>query len=198
MRVIQVKCPSCKNPIQMKVRDRLFYCENCRTLHIRDGEVQLVDYEIGDFAKGAPLDNRVYVPFWRLYCNFVINHISSSGGTAFKLSNWVRGGPQQNSGDIFVFVPAGEFDPGTFRRLATMMTANPPRYDSRLDFGNVPRLPASVRKVEAAELADFIVVTMEAEKPGVLQDLDYSLTVRDARIVYLPFFTSASGLVPGF
>jgi hypothetical protein len=39
---------------------------------------------------------------------------------------------------------------------------------------------------------------MEAEKPGVLQDLDYNLTVRDARIVYLPFFTSASGLVPGF
>ncbi|MDD1771257.1 MAG: hypothetical protein LUO79_09265 [Methanomassiliicoccales archaeon] len=196
MKVVQVTCPSCHNPIQMKTKDQLFLCSNCGTLHVRDGGITVVDYEIADFAKGAQLENRIYVPFWRVYCSFVINHAQTSGGTMFKLANWARGG-DKGTGDIFVFVPASDFDPATFRRLATTMTVNPPRYSTRMNFGDVSRLPAAVRKEEASELADFIVVTMEAEKPGVLQELDYSLTVKDSRIVFLPFVSSSQGLVPG-
>ena len=46
-------------------------------------------------------------------------------------------------------------------------------------------------------MAHFVVITIEAEKPGTLQDLDYSLQVNDARAVYLPFLTSQQGLVLG-
>ncbi len=196
MKVVQVTCPSCRQPIQMKTKDLLFLCSNCGTLHVRNGGVNVIDYEVAEFARGVDMQNRVYVPFWRVYCSFVINHAQTSGGTAFKLANWLRG-QEQGTGDIFVFVPASDFDPATFRRLATTMTANPPRYATRMSFGDVSRLPASVSREQAGELADFIVVTMEAEKPGVLQELDYSLTVKDSRIVYLPFISSQNGLVPG-
>ncbi len=180
----------------MKTKDQLFLCSNCGTLHVRDGGISVIDYEIADFARGAQLENRVYVPFWRVYCGFVVNHLQTSGGTMFKLSNWMKGA-EQGAGDIFVFVPASDFDPATFRRLATTMTGNPPRYATRMNFGDVSRLPATIGKEEAGELADFIVVTMEAEKPGVLQELDYTLTVKDARVVYLPFVSSPAGLAPG-
>lgn len=196
MKVVQVNCPSCHNPIQMKAKDQLFLCSNCGTLHVRNGGITVIDYEIADFAKGAQLENRIYVPFWRMYCSFVINRAQTSGGTMFKLANWARGG-EKGSGDVFVFVPASDFDPATFRRLATMITESPPRYATRMNFGDVSRLPAAVKKEEAVELADFILVTMEAEKPGVLQELDYSLTVKDSRIVFLPFVSSSAGLVPG-
>jgi hypothetical protein len=196
MKVVQVTCPNCRQPIQMKTKDLLFLCSNCGTLHVRDGGINVIDYEIAEFAKGADMQNRIYVPFWRVYCNFVINHVQTSGGTVFKLSNWLHG-TGQDSGDIFIFVPASDFDPTTFRRLATTMTANPPRYASRMNFGDVSRLPATISKEQAGELADFIVVTMEADKPGVLQELDYSLTVKDSRIVYLPFLSSPNGLVAG-
>ncbi len=53
-------------------------------------------------------------------------------------------------------------------------------------------------KEEAMRMADFVIVTMEAERPGTLQTLDYSLQVHDARLVYLPFVRGASGLTPGF
>jgi hypothetical protein len=53
-----------------------------------------------------------------------------------------------------------------------------------------------ISKQEAAELADFVVVTMEAEQPGVLQKLDYTLTVNDTKLVYLPFVRAAQGLTP--
>jgi hypothetical protein len=67
-----------------------------------------------------------------------------------------------------------------------------------MDFGLVPRLPTVVKQEEAMEMADFVVVTIEAEKPGVLQDLDYTLTVHDAKLVYLPFVSTPQGLVPAF
>jgi hypothetical protein len=180
----------------MKAKDQLFLCSNCGTLHVREGGVTVIDYEIADFAKGAQLESRVYVPFWRVYCDFVINHVKTSGGTMFKLANWTRG-EEKSSGEIFVFFPASEFDPSTFSRLATTFTANPPKYSTRLNFEDVPRLPAMVNKEEVNDLADFILVTMEAEKPGVLQELDYTLTVKDSMIVFLPFVSSSSGLSPG-
>jgi hypothetical protein len=196
MKVIQVRCPNCNNPIFSKQKDLLFHCERCGTLHVRDGGINVLDYEIADFSKAAPIQGRTYVPFWRMYANFTILHMDSTGGTTFKLSNWIKGG-KGDSGEIFIFVPAPDFDPATFKYLATTFTADWPKYATRLDFGGVPRLPAYLSKEEAMKLANFVVITLEAEKPGVLQQLDYNLEIKDARIVYLPFNSTAGGLRPG-
>jgi hypothetical protein len=53
-----------------------------------------------------------------------------------------------------------------------------------------------VTKEEANKLANFVVITIEAEKPGVLQNLEYSLEIKDARIIYLPFNSTPGGLRP--
>jgi hypothetical protein len=197
MKVVQVKCPKCGVPIQSKQKDMLFHCQQCGILHVRNGGVTFVDYEIADFSRQAPREGRTYVPFWRMYSHFTILHLDSKGGTTFKLSNWVKGG-KGDSGEMFVFVPAPDFDPPTFKRLATLLTMDWPKYSTRLDFAGVPRLPAAIKREEAERLAHFVVITMEAEKPGILQDLEYSLEIKDARIVYLPFIASANGLMPSF
>jgi hypothetical protein len=192
--VIQVKCPNCNAPIFSKERDRLFYCAQCNTLHVRDGGVLPLDFEIAEFGQTAPQGERVYMPFWRLYSTFIIRSKSVEGGTIFRLSQWLNG--DTNSGNMFVFIPATDLEPGSFKTLATQFTASPPRYATRLNFGNVRRMPASVSKEEATELADFVVVTMEAEQPGTLQRLDYSLKVNDAKIAYLPFVMTPTGMYP--
>ncbi|MBM4237114.1 MAG: hypothetical protein FJ151_01350 [Euryarchaeota archaeon] len=195
MKVVQVKCPACGNPIHMKERDSLFLCAQCNMLHTREEGAERVEYEIAEFSPNAR-GERIYMPFWRLYCSFVIRSKSVEGGTLFRLSQWAKGGGE--SGDMFVYVPAGQLDVATFKRLATGLTANPPRYRTTLSFGGVRRAPAVVTKKEAEKLADFVVVTMEAEKPGVLQRLDYELKVNDARVVYLPFISTPSGPAPAF
>jgi len=43
-------------------------------------------------------------------------------------------------------------------------------------------------------LTDFVVMILEAENPGILQHLEYSLTVNEAKMIYLPFITGSSGL----
>ena len=195
MKVIQVKCPSCNSPIYMKQLDRLFYCEKCNVMHVRDGGVEKVDFEIAEFSPNAA-GEKVYVPYWRLYSSFVIRSKSVEGGNLFRLANWLKG--NNDSGNIFIYVPASELDTGSFRRMATDTTSRSPRYATRLNFGGIPKLPVAISKAEAAEMGDFVIVTMEAEQPGVLQRLDYTLTVNDTKMVYLPYIKSAQGLVPAF
>jgi len=192
MKVVQVKCPSCNQAIYSKEKDQLFFCENCKTLHVRNGGIEKLDFEIADFSQNIQ-GEKIYVPFWRLYSSFVVRSKQVEGGQMFKLFSWLTG--SGDSGNLFIYVPANDVDPGTFKRLSSQFTSSQPRYKTRLDFGGVKRAPAAVSKAEAAELADFVVVTMEAEQPGTLQYLDYSLTVNDSKIVYLPFVIGPSGMV---
>jgi hypothetical protein len=191
MKIVQVKCPSCNQAITMKEKDKLFYCDKCNVMHIREGGApEKVDFEIAEFSPKAQ-GEKVYMPFWRLYTTFIVRSKNVEGGTIFKMSQWLKGG--SDSGNMFIYIPAAELDAGTFRKFSTMFTGAAPRYPTRLNFNNVRRLPGTLPKQEAAQLADFVVVTMEAEQPGVLQKLDYSLTVNDTKLVYLPFVMTPQG-----
>ena len=194
MKVVQVKCPSCNSPIMSKQKDRFFHCDKCNVLHVRDGGTRTVDYEIAEFSDSAPRGERVYVPFWRLYCSFIIRSKSVDGDLMFKLTSWIKG--SDDSGNLFVYVPAADFDPMVFKQMAMDFTLRSPKHRTRLNFGGVRRMPAVMSSEEASELADFVVVTMEAEKPGYLQRLDYSLTVNGSKVVYMPFVLTPSGLLP--
>ncbi|UCE44874.1 MAG: hypothetical protein JSU93_05640 [Methanobacteriota archaeon] len=195
MKVVQVRCPSCNSPIYSKQRDRLFYCDKCNVIHVRDGGVDKIDFEIGEF-KSEPREERVYVPFWRLYCSFVIRSKRVEGGHVFRLVSWMRG--EDGSGTLFIYIPAADLDTAMFKRLAVEFTLSSPKYNTRLNFGSTPRMPTVISRDEAKELADFVVVTMEAEKPGVLQRLDYSLIVNSTKMIYLPFGIGPGGMVPAF
>ena len=194
MKVTQVKCPKCGTAITMKERDKLFLCSQCNTMHIRDGAVETVAFDIAEFGP-ASRGEGIYVPFWKFTCSMVIRAMRSEGGTFSKLAAWVKGGDNKG-GNLFVYVPAAELDPGTFKRLAMMLTEMPPNYSTRFNFGGVKNMPAVISKAEATELADFVVVTMEAEQPGILQQLDYTLTISEAKVVYLPFANATTGLMP--
>lgn len=193
MNVIQVKCPSCNSPLYMKQKDRVFYCDKCNVMHTRDEGVERIDFEIGEFSPGAQ-GERVFMPFWRIYATLQVRSKQVEGGTMFKMASWLKGG--SDSGNLFIYIPATNLDPGNFKQLAMQLTTSNPRYPTRLNFGGINRLPVAITKKEASELADFVVVTIEAEQPGKLQYLDYTLTVNDAKMVYLPFVKTASGVVP--
>jgi len=193
MKVVPVKCPQCGSPIQSKVRDRVFCCTRCNTMHIREEGVEKLDVEIGEFPQNAQ-GERIYMPFWRVYATLVVHSKRVEGGTLYKMTQWLKGA--SDSGNLFIFIPATELDNAGFRSLSGRYTSNPPKYSTRLNFGNVTRLPTTITRREAGHLADFVVVTMEAEQPGTLQRLNYTLTVNDTKLVYLPFTKGAQGMVP--
>lgn len=194
MKVIQVKCPKCNTAISTKQRDKVFICSNCNTMHSREAGVEVVDFEIAEFG-AAFRGEGMYVPFWRLNANFVIRSEKIEGGGLSRLAAWLKGG-ESRGGNLYVYVPAAELDPTTFKSFAMMFTMNPPRYSTRFNFGGIKNMSVATTKAEAMELADFVVVTLEAEQPGILQQLDYTLTVGEAKLVYLPFLATQGGLQP--
>jgi hypothetical protein len=195
MKVLQIKCPRCQQPIYSKTKDLTFYCPHCRTMHVRDGGVNIIDFDIAEFNVNAPPD-RVYMPFWRLFSTVRINQSQVTGGTLHKLGRLLKG--TVDGGNVFIYVPAWETEVQEFKRWSMGMTESQPIYSLRMDFNNVERVATAVSKEEAMRMADFVIVTMEAEKPGTLQYLNYSLQVHDARLIYLPFVKGPGGMAPGF
>ncbi len=192
MKVSQVKCPQCGQAIYQKQKDEMFLCQNCGTIHYRDLHgLHRVAYEIAASTNTAA-GPRYYMPFWRLHCDFNIRSRNVEGGYLRKLSNMFGG--SDNGGSLFIFVPASDVDAATFRHWAVALTTSNPRYGVRQDFDNTDRMATTVNQEEAIEMADFVAVTLEAEKPGTLQYLDYDLKVNEAKLVYLPFQHGPNGL----
>ncbi|MDW5563635.1 MAG: hypothetical protein SA339_10450 [Methanomassiliicoccus sp.] len=191
MRIVQVKCPNCGQPIYQKTRDEMFLCQNCGTIHQRDAQgPHKVPFEVAS-PNPAAAGQRSYMPFWRLRCDFIIRSRKVEGGLLHKLATSFNGA--DNGGSLYIFVPAADLDTATFRRLAVMLTSSPPRYQARSDFAGIERIPTTMGQDEALEMADFVAVTLEAEKPGTLQYLDYELKVQEARLIYLPVIGTPDG-----
>ncbi|HMK48366.1 MAG TPA: hypothetical protein VK436_17210, partial [Methanocella sp.] len=94
--------------------------------------------------------------------------------------------------------PAYEMEPQHFKDVAMYQTSNPPKYKPGKPEPGVPREKTSVTADLLPQMADFIFVTGIAEKPGVLQRLDYELNILRKRMIYLPFFKKGGGFQSGY
>ncbi|BAI62805.1 conserved hypothetical protein [Methanocella paludicola SANAE] len=194
-KIMPIVCPGCKNPMYGKDHDTVFLCQGCGTLHARDGKVTIIEYEAGAFAK-PPEGEKVYLPFWKLGTDFRINSQRVEGGTISRFAGFLSG--NSNAGHMDMFLPAFETETSRYKELAEKLTLTPPKYSpDRLD-PTVKREPCTVEAEMADGMADFLFVTIEAEKPGTLQQLDYGLQVTSRKLVYLPYYKKGNDLVPGY
>jgi len=194
MKVAQIKCPRCGKPSFSKFKDTVVYCDECRTMHLRtEGGPIMLEYEIAEFGKELPL-KKFHMPFWRLFSNVTIFSEQVTGGWAARLVSAASG--QGRGGSMFIFVPAIELPPEVFKRMAQDLTTNPPQYRGTERFF-FDRLPVAVDEEAARKLADFLILTFEAEKPGVMQNIQYQVEVQHSKLVYLPFYQDGPNWQPG-
>lgn len=194
VRVNQVKCPKCGKPSYSKTSDNLFLCD-CGTLHtIENGKSKIVYYEIAAFRQilpGTPL----YIPFWRLGSMVTIHSEHVEGASVFKLREMLTEKTSEKGGFLYIFVPGIEMDPIKYKNWAAYFTCNPPKYDLASKF-EAQRVPCIIDEPSAKKLADFLILSFEAEKPGVLQHIDYDVQIRDVKLIYLPFYWNNADYVP--
>jgi hypothetical protein len=194
-RIEHIKCPKCGSPVFSKEIDGVILCDSCGTMHARDEAVEIVGFEVGQFTRPGNGD-RAYLPVWVIGVQYRINDISTQGGGVTNLFGLLPA--QARDGTITMYVPAFEPEPARFKDMAMRMTASPPKYTAyRLEPG-VKRLPCLVTAGQLENMAEFLFVTSVAEKPGVLQRLDYTLSVTSKRLLYLPYFKKGEELQPGY
>ncbi|UCC93059.1 MAG: hypothetical protein JSW25_10450 [Thermoplasmata archaeon] len=187
-----VKCPSCGTALEGKVADRVYLCD-CGVMHTRDDkEVRQVKYTIAlPRDPNAPPSAVIYIPFWRLDSDVMIHYTKSEGGFFNKLF-----GKDWKGGRVSIYVPALDWDPSTFKHWASTITSKPPNIHVGKDFGPFEREPVTMDEEEAKQMADFLILTFEAEKPGVLQQISYEVKVFDMALLYLPFDRSGKTFTP--
>ncbi|MCD1296020.1 hypothetical protein CUJ83_13535 [Methanocella sp. CWC-04] len=194
-KIVQVKCPKCNTPVHSRNIDNVFLCEACGTLNSWDGNTETIEYEAGAFTRGGE-GTKVYLPFWKTGIRFFIRHSSVKGGFLSKLSGILKG--DSPFGEIEMMIPAFDIDPGQYKKLAEKLTIEPPKYDAAKLEHNVERMPCEVTADRVKDMADFLFVTFEAEKPGVLQKLDYDLYIMSKKLVYLPYYKKEENFESGF
>ena len=193
-KVVPVVCPGCKNPIYSKDKDIVFMCPACGTLHSRNGIVSILEYEAGAFVKGD--GEKVYLPFWKMGTDFNIRHMKVEGGGVSKFMGFIKG--DSNAGHIDMFLPAFQMDPARYKDMAEKITFGQPKYTPEKLEPAVRREPCVVDVDMTNDMADFLFVTIEAEKPGTMQQLDYDLKISSRKLVYLPYYKKGNDLVPGY
>jgi hypothetical protein len=194
-KIVPIICPGCKNPMYGKDDDMVFLCSNCGTLHARDGKVTVIEYEAGAYAKQTDGD-KVYLPFWKLGVDFHIKYQKVEGGAVSKFMGFLKG--DSNAGHIDTFLPAFEMEPVRYKELAGRLTLSQPKYTPDRLEPSVKREPCKVDMDMIDDMADFLFVTIEAERPGTMQQLDYDLKVTSRKLVYLPYYKKNNELVPGY
>lgn len=197
MRLVQVECPKCGQPVPPEANqgDTVLLC-TCGAAHTRNGEARLVDYEVAAPNRPGP-GALVYIPFWRVLGYVRIFSEQVSGGTLWRLAQLFTGESQPNEGWVNVFVPATPVDPETFKAWATGFTNRPPIVRRAEGFGGGSRLPTLVTTDVAARLADFIILSNEAERPGTLQSIQYAFDPREFHLHYFPFYWDGRGYASG-
>lgn len=193
-KLVPIKCPWCTNPIYSKVIDNVIICPTCGTLQARNGIVSIVEYDAGAFTKALD-GEKVYLPFWKLGTSYNIKSEKVAGGLLGKLTGSAG---RAGEGSLNMMLPAFDLEPQKFKEIAKTLTLQNPAYSPAPLEPSVRREKCTVTIRMTDEMADFVFVTIEAEKAGVLQELAYDLKVNSKKLVYLPYYKKGNDLVPGY
>jgi hypothetical protein len=186
-KLIALKCPSCDSGLTVEINDNVVYCSSCGNgWEIKDDK--LVPLEI-NFAKALiqGQGEMIYKPFWTLNAYVKIISRDSSGGWVSKLF----GSKDKNEGDILFYVPAFWMTIESVKNVGGTFTlknpvASPQKY-------NVKMTGFNFSKYDARKIAEFIFLSIEAEKSDTLKNIDYNIDVKSIQVLGIPFYKQPNG-----
>jgi hypothetical protein len=186
-KLIALKCPTCDSGLMVEVNDTVCYCSSCGNgYEIKDD--QLVPIEV-NFAK--PLvqgqGEIIYKPFWTLNSYVKILSRDASGGWVSNLF----GSKNKPEGDVLFYVPAFWMTIDSVKNIGGAFTtknpvASPQKY-------NVKMTGFNFSKYDARKIAEFIFLSIEAEKSDTIKSISYDIDVKSIQVLGIPFYQQPNG-----
>jgi hypothetical protein len=186
-KLIAVKCKSCDSGLTVEMNDNIVYCSSCGNGWEIVNE-ELIPVEIG-FAK--PLiqgqGELVYKGFWLVDTYVKIHSRDSSGGWISSLF----GGANKTEGDVLFYVPAFWMPIESVKQIGVTFTTknavpSPEKYNVKLTGFNFT-------KEDAKKIAEFIFLSIEAEKSDMVRNINYDLKVKGYKVLGVPFYKQPNG-----
>jgi len=186
-KLIAIKCPSCDSGLVVEVNDNVVYCSSCGNgYEIINDKLEPIDI---NFAK--PLvqgqGEMVYKPFWLLNIHVKILSRDSSGGWISNLF----GSSNKTEGEVLFYVPAFWMMIDSVKNLGVTFTlknpvASPQKY-------NVKMTGFNFSKEDARKIAEFIFLSIEAEKSDTIKNIQYQMLTQSTKVLGIPFYKQANG-----
>jgi hypothetical protein len=182
-----VNCKNCGSGLVVEVNDNLVYCSSCGSgFEIIDGKFEPIEINFAA-ASIRSEGEMVYKPFWLIDANVNILERKSSGGF---LKN-IFGGNEASSGNIKFYIPAFYTSLDSMKNISTQFTiknpvASPQKY-------NVKLTGFAYGKEDAKKFAEFILISLEAEKSDTMKKFRYELKFNAFEILGIPFYKLANG-----
>ncbi len=183
-----VKCKKCASGLVVEVNDNIVYCSSCGSgFEIIYGE--LIPIEI-NFASASIRGEGelIYRPFWLLKTSISVEERKASGNF---LKNLFGGSAENANGSITFYIPAFYCSIDAMKELASQFTlknpvASPQKYNTKLT-------GFAYGKEDAKKLAEFILISLEAEKSDTMKNFKYDMRFDSMEILGIPFYKLPDG-----
>lgn len=190
--LVPLDCPACGAPLAAEADDVVFYCTACRSgfRHDPDAPRALAPVEVA-FVSAPTVPAAGWLPFWVLPARLEILRRDASGAFLGALWNLLTGeGGEAAPADPAFVVPAGALPIEHVVALTVRYTTERLGLGERLG----ERLTGGVLDAaDAAQLARYALITVEAEKSDTLRDLDVRLELGPPRLLGVPWVTGRGG-----
>ncbi|HEX2163408.1 MAG TPA: hypothetical protein VHM02_05620 [Thermoanaerobaculia bacterium] len=190
--LVPLDCPACGAPLAAEADDVVFYCTACRSgfRHDPDAPRALAPVEVA-FVSAPTVPAAGWLPFWVLPARLEILRRDASGAFLGALWNLLTGeGGEVAPADPAFVVPAGALPIEHVVALTVRYTTERLGLGERLG----ERLTGGVLDAaDAAQLARYALITVEAEKSDTLRDLDVRLDFGPPRLLGVPWVTGRGG-----
>jgi predicted Zn-ribbon and HTH transcriptional regulator len=193
VKLIPTLCPHCGWDLKGEKQSCVLFCPNCDSAWEAFGTgFKAVDYGIIT----APAGQILYVPFWRMKADIEGTPLQSYADM-IKFTNLPKAIQMEwNEKELFFWSPAFKIQPKLFLRLAQQVTVFQPeeKFERGLDGRSV--FPVTLPAVEAEEGIAVTLAQVAADKKKVFPKLaDIRISMREHRLILLPFFVRANELV---
>jgi hypothetical protein len=178
LKLVPLKCPKCGSILKAQRKDLVYQCDNCGTfVYAPTGEVinaTILDFEI---ARGG---KKYYMPFLAYHTRTRIYNEDVRGFFADR----------GMGGEWITYIPAGGSLPTEkVVRISKLFTSNPPNNKNEVQsFRDATPLSLEIPIEEGEKLAEFIFLSYEVDRPGILQNIQYDFQATFEKILYVPVY----------
>ncbi|MBK9330841.1 MAG: hypothetical protein IPM96_00205 [Ignavibacteria bacterium] len=185
-----VVCKSCGSGLSVEVNDNIVYCTSCGNgFEEIDSEMKSIEINFANAAFRSE-GELIYKPFWLLNTSITILERKATGNF---IKNLFGGSGEFTGGDILFYIPAFYCKIESMEDLSKQFTlknpvASPQKYNSKLT-------GFAYGKEDAAKLAEFILISLEAEKSDVIKSFRYEMKINSYSILGIPFYDNKNGML---
>jgi hypothetical protein len=188
MKLLPLRCPSCRHLLPVENDDVLVDCAHCCTAVLVDDDgVRTAEVRFAVSAT-APAQDGHWLPYWVFHGRVHIQQRETQGGGGWGI---LAATPEAESSqlwgsDRYLYVPAWRLPLHEAQAIGSDLIQLQPAY-AFIDRPESARLqPAAITAADAGKIVEFIVLAIEARRKDWLKRLAFELELGPGQLWALP------------